>query len=155
MKFPFLPSSQSPPEVADESLGIRVSLEEGKLVVRTADGLRRFLGNDPAALLEDLRAAVAAVPLGDDEFTPEELTALRVAVALHWAGYYLSTKQPIRVTPDDIGHPQTWNIVLNAAERKFGTDAPRAWALAARVLGIAETELRQWRRVEDDRQSLM
>ncbi len=142
----------------DERLGVVVEREGPHVRVATRHGSARFACADPVAFLADLRAAADAValrdantPCGAAPFTAAELAEARLAVAMHWARYALATQVPIRVTAREMEHPQTWDVVLRLAERKYGERTDAAHAAAAALLGIAVDELARWRRVEDER----
>jgi hypothetical protein len=148
----------------DESLGVSIRAEGKHVRVTIGERGALFAGCTPEQFLRDLQMCVAAIPLAhcavDLEgaplvFTPQEQTALRRDIALHWMRYCLSVRTPIRITPDDLAHPQTWSIVLRAAEAKYGLRSAAATALAAQVVGLERTELERWRRVEEDRLSNM
>lgn len=149
-------------ERVDEALGVRVQAEGESVLVRMKDRSELFAGTAPEPFLNDLRAAVAAVRLGPCSaqcggepvaFSDEEERALRRDIALHWMRYALSVGQPVRITEEELVHPQTWGIVLRAAERKYGPNSAAAFSLAAEILGFEAERLAQWRRVEEDRVS--
>ena len=149
-------------EAAD--LNVRIRAEGSRLRVDAGSKTEWFVGSDPVRLLRELRSSVATVQfrgLSDASgngtlcFSTVEQTALRVTIALHWIRYYRSTGQPVRITAADLSHPQTWDIVLRQAEAKYGARSDSARSLAASVLGITTEQLELWRRVEDDRISIM
>ena len=147
----------------DERLGLVVTRDGRWIKTTTARGTERFTSSDPAGFLRAIQAAVDKVDLVSSateldgkplQFTTAEFDQLRLAVALHWARYCLSTRTAIDVQPEDLDHPQTWDIVLSTAQDKYG-DSAEALALAAHVLRTSVERLAQWRRVEDDRISHM
>jgi hypothetical protein len=155
-----------PDPQTDTSLGLTVEQEGSALRVTSRFGQALFKGSDAASFLSAVQAAVQAAvaavhfsdaaiaPEADDGFTPAEITDLRVAIALHWARYCTSVGIPILVTEAELRHPQTWNLVLQHAERKAGTRARGAFLMAAATLGVDADELERWRRAEDERVAL-
>ena len=148
----------------DERLGLVVAKDGNWIRATTATGTALFTGTEPAGFLRAIQAAVEQVKLVSGaaevggrsvQFTNAEFDQLRLAIALHWARYCLSTGIDIDVQAEDLEHPQTWGIVLKAAQGKYGAGSAEALALAAHVLRTSVERLAQWRRVEDDRLSHM
>jgi len=147
-------------EMVDEQLGLRV-LREGKHIrVLIGDRSMLFSGDSPEQFVRDYRAALdkieldfAATPHDGRmlEFSPREQDELRRDIVLHLIRYYLSTRQRVRVRPSDLHHPQTWAIVLQKAEAKYGSRSEDAMWLAAHTVGSDPRQFELWRRVEDDR----
>jgi hypothetical protein len=147
-------------ELVDEQLGLRV-LREGKhLRVLISDRSMLFLGSSPEQFVRDYRAALAAIELEFAstlhdgrmlEFSMGEQDELRRDIALHWIRYYLSIGQRVELRPTDLQHPQTWTIVLQKAEAKYGSRSEDAISLAAHTVGSDLRQFELWRRVEDDR----
>lgn len=69
--------------------------------------------------------------------------------------FYISTHQPVRITPSDLTHPQTWAIVARKAEEKYGEESESAVGLAAHTVGVGMSEFARWMRVEEDRVTSM
>lgn len=145
-------------------LGLHVARDGSSLRVIEPAAAGCFRGTDPQAFVASVREAVNAVRLHEEPvivngeplaLEPDARRALRLAIALHWIRYFLSVGEPVALGPSEQAHPQTWDLVLRAAEGAFGPRSPRAVAWAAHALGIATAELERWRRVEDDRQSRM
>lgn len=150
--------------VVDERLGLTVSKDGRWVRATTAWGTQLLSSTDPAGFLRAIQAVAAKVDLvgGATEvggrsvqFTAAEFDQLRLAIALHWARYCLSTGVVIDLHREDLEHPQTWDIVLKAAQDKYGAGTAEALALAAQMLGISVEQLTQWRSVEDERISHM
>ena len=147
-------------ELVDEQLGLRV-LREGKHIrVLIADRSMLFSGASPEQFVRDYRAALAAIELEFAatlhdgrtlEFSPREQEDLRRDIVLHWIRYYLSVGQRVEVRPSDLHHPQTWAIVLQKAEAKYGSRTEDAMSLGAHTVGSDLRQFELWRRVEDDR----
>jgi len=147
-------------EVVDESLGLRVVSEGDYIRVFVGDRNSLFIGATPQQFLQYYRESYAVIHLNFGatshnqralEFSPREQDELRRDIALHWIRYYLSTGQLVQVMPADLSHPQTWSIVLNKAESKYGSRSADAMWLAAHTVGSSLQQFETWRRVEDDR----
>lgn len=147
-------------EIVDNSLRIRVVREGNHVRVTVGDKSESFAEADPERFLQYYRAALdvinpefpAAIRDGRAlEFTPQEQYEVRRDVAFGWIRYYLSVKRPVRVEPDYLSHPLTWDKVLKRAEAKYGYRSADAMSLAARAVGKDLDEFALWRRVEDDR----
>jgi hypothetical protein len=147
-------------EIVDESLHLRI-VREGKYIrVMIGDRSALFSGSSPEQFLQYYRAALKVIdpPFTSTsrdgrrlEFSASEQYDLRRDIALHWIRFYLVTKQQVQVRPDDLTHPQTWEIVLKKAEAKYGSRSTDAMSLAAHTVGVSLERLELWRRVEDDR----
>jgi len=134
---------------------------EGKgLRVTTPQGSSLFKAQDPAAFLAILRRAFEAVAFAEGQaarqgrslaFPEPQRTALRLDVALHWIRSFQAMGRPVEITAAELRHPQTWGLVLRAAEALHGAGSPDALALAAHTLSMAAADLAQWRRVEAER----
>jgi hypothetical protein len=147
-------------EVVDESIGLRVVREGKRIRVFAAGRTMLFVGPSPEQFLEYYRRSLEAINLDfapisvDDrtlEFSEREQADLRRDIALHWIRYYLNTRQPVRIEPSDLNHPQTWSIVLTSAEQKYGSRSAEAMALAAHTVGASLQQFEMWKRVEADR----
>lgn len=151
-------------EIADESLGIRIA-SEGKYVrVTIADRTLRFSNTNPEQFLCDYRACLSAIKLNFEPavqesnilmFSDLEREELMSDVALHWMRFHLTVGNSVQISPSDLSHPQTWDIVLTKAEEKYGKQSAEAMALAAHTLSLTVERLATWRSVEDDRMSMM
>ena len=147
-------------EIIDEQLGLRVTREGNQIRVVIGDRSVLFAGSNPEQFVQDYRATVALIELSFGstvhdgrmlEFSPGEQDEIRRDIALLWIRYYLSTKQRVQIQPKDLQHPQTWTVVLQKAEAKYGERSEAATALAAHTVGVELKEFARWRRVEDDR----
>jgi hypothetical protein len=147
-------------ELTDEHLGLRVKREGKHLRVVIGDQSMLFTGSSPEQFAQHYRSALEAIALEFEstlhdgrilEFSPREQDELRRDIALHWIRYYLSTRQQVQIRPKDLQHPQTWTIVLQKAEARYGSRSEDAIALAAHTVGSYIQQFATWRRVEDDR----
>ena len=147
-------------EIIDEQLGLQVTRERNHIRVVIGDRNLLFAESSPEQFLQHYRCALDAIEFEFEpaahgnqtlEFSPGEQDEIRRDIALLWIRYYLSTEQRVQIQPKDLKHPQTWAIVLQKAEAKYGEKTEEATALAAHTVGLELKELEQWRRVEDDR----
>jgi hypothetical protein len=144
----------------DEQLGLIVTREGKHIRVVIGERSMLFTGTTPEQFARDYRSVLDEIELEfsatlhDDrmlEFSRREQDELRRDIALHWIRYYLSTKQQAQIRPNDMQHPQTWAIVLQKAEAKYGSQSEDAMRLAAHTVGSDLQQFSLWRRVEDDR----
>ena len=147
-------------DIIDEQLGLRVTREGKYIRAVIGDRSMLFAAASPEQFVRDYRASFDVIELACGgvahggrmlQFLPAERDELRRDIALHWIRYYLSTNQQVQIQPKDLNHPQTWAIVLQKAEAKYGSRSEDAMALAAHTVGADLHEFARWRRVEDDR----
>ena len=147
-------------EIIDEQLGLRVTRERNHIRVVIGDRSVLFAESSPEQFLQHYRHALNAIQLEFEpvvhdgqtlEFSPVEQDEIRRDIALLWIRYYLSTKQRVQIQPKDLKHPQTWAVVLQNAEAKYGDRTEQATVLAAHTVGVEVQEFATWRRVEDER----
>jgi hypothetical protein len=66
-------------------------------------------------------------------------------IALHWMYYYIINGLKVRVTKDDLEHPQTYQIAMGLSE-KLSKNGSKAHRIAAEILGIGLEEYERWLR---------
>lgn len=150
--------------LCDDTLGIKLVKEGRRLKVVIGKRSVLFADVDPEQFLHDYRESLPAIRLNFDsttingnklEFTTKEREELTQDIIFHWMRFYISTRQPVRITQKHVAHPQTWAIVLRRAEEKYGLKSANAVGLAGHTVGVSASEFERWMRVEDDRMNLM
>lgn len=84
------------------------------------------------------------------QLSPVEQSRLLRRVTLHWMYFFHMNKQPIQITPGELAHPYTYDIVRQIVGEHFGHGSPAAMALAGKITGMSADEFAGWARRYDD-----
>lgn len=77
-------------------------------------------------------------------FEESELILIKQKIILHWMYFYIVNKMKVKINASDLKHPQTWNIVRNISEEKFGK-SKISDIIAANTIGIDIEEYNAWK----------
>lgn len=78
-----------------------------------------------------------------------DLRAIVREVTLHWMGYCVMHRAPIRMDLAEWDHPQTRRIIRTAVERAFPRGSDEAAALCAQLMGITREAYLDWAEADE------
>lgn len=80
----------------------------------------------------------------DPELTQADFDDLTQDIALHHMYYYVTNEFRVRITQNDLKHPQTRSTAWEFMKRKFRDDLEKANRNAARFLGLSDEDFSSW-----------
>ncbi|OPZ94792.1 MAG: hypothetical protein BWY74_00297 [Firmicutes bacterium ADurb.Bin419] len=78
-------------------------------------------------------------------FNKDELFCIKQKIILDWMYFYLINGLIVDITPEDLKHPQTWDVIRYAAVKKYGNGTVESNIVASNTIGIDLNDYIRWR----------